>query len=184
MLNKFRHVEGDSDGHIEWQCLKCREKFSAPMLYGWKFCPLCGTQWEGELKWEKPFYQMKHMKNPYTWVIQERSVYTHAEGDRITEWKDSCKRMEAWMYGRWVKAKDVLDWYKNEIHLIQADLASEEKMHKRYCERMGTSDPFSPFAVYQIRLVVRKEGVADRTILEYLPGVEVGKTSMAWMEED
>jgi len=58
-INLWRYVRYTDDGCAVYQCLKCSGKWEARDLPGWtdrdsgvytpvwKFCPLCGTQWEG-----------------------------------------------------------------------------------------------------------------------------------------
>lgn len=182
MLNRFRHVRSDHDDYNSWQCLKCREQFAAPSTHNWKFCPLCGTCWEGQLEWEKPYYQISTIENPYTWVIQERSIFRHADGESITEWKDTYKNLQAWLWGRWTKASDVFEMWNTEIAFAQSDLLEEKKRHIRYCEHMGKHEPFRPFSIQQLRLVVRKNGQPDKIIKEYLPTYQEGKPSMVWLD--
>ena len=187
MLNQFRHVTGDVDGHNTWQCLKCREKFGAPSTHNWKFCPLCGTAWDSELKWEEPEWKreywrrVKHMANPYTWVIQERRIFRSCDGECITEWQDTYRNLEAWLWGKWTTAKDVLDMWKTEIGCLQADLTEEQAQHIRYCEHMGKDEPFHPFSIGQLRLVVRKPGQPDKIVKEYLPVYQEEPASTGWL---
>lgn len=181
MLNKFRYVTGDSDGHNTWQCLKCREMFSASSLYNWKFCPLCGTQWDGEVKWEEKYYPVKFMENPYSWVIQERNIFRHEYGDDMDGWKDTYKVLDAWKWGQYTTSKEVLQAWKNQIEYAQADLNEERKRHEVWCEHSGKWLPFHPFHIVQLRLVLRKKGHPDKIVLKYLESYQ-GEPSMAWLD--
>lgn len=171
MLNKYRHVEDcrDSDGHASWQCLKCRAQFSAPSLYGWKFCPLCGTQWDGEMQWEKERHYPREAVNPYAMVIQDRIVYRCRDGDSVRDWKDTYRSLKKWQWGREMTVKEFLEMWQNEVGLAQGDANEERKSHEAYCKHSGKSEPFSPFSITQLRMVLRKEGQPDKVVFEYLP---------------
>ncbi len=52
MLNRWRLVEYTDDGCSIYECLKCDAQWEArtsPEHSHWRFCPVCGTQWQGAL---------------------------------------------------------------------------------------------------------------------------------------
>ena len=179
MLNKFRVVCGEHDGHSTWQCLRCRKMFYAPHVRDWNFCPLCGTRWDGELTWSKPRYPEKALENPYTWVIQERSVFTCHR----SEWKDTYRHMKAMEWGwKRTSAKDVLRMWKGEVGELIGQMRIEAKGHAAYCKHMGKDEPFVPFSLGHVRLVLRRDGKPDLIVFEYLPTYDnLGPTSQAWI---
>jgi hypothetical protein len=52
MINDWRSVEYTDDGCTEYQCLSCKTSWEArtsPEHAHWRFCPVCGIQWTGQL---------------------------------------------------------------------------------------------------------------------------------------
>lgn len=61
MLKKWAYKKYMDDGHVKYQCCACRGYFSTGDYLGythsehgwvtcWKYCPLCGVEWEGAVK--------------------------------------------------------------------------------------------------------------------------------------
>lgn len=53
MINKWRMIQYTDDGCELYQCLHCYNSWEArtnPKWGKWKFCPVCGTRWDGQLK--------------------------------------------------------------------------------------------------------------------------------------
>ena len=119
-MNKWRVYRGDHDGHCTYQCLKCKGYIRATEAVkydNWKFCPLCGTQWESEHKWEKPYYNIKRSFTNY-FQLQYRTYIdwefiggepsqheTHWQnGSQIPDRKDAL-----------IRAKYLLEDYKSDF---------------------------------------------------------------------
>ena len=51
-IPKFREINYTDDGCSAYQCLSCKNQWEARTSpeYGWKFCPYCGVEWNGEVK--------------------------------------------------------------------------------------------------------------------------------------
>lgn len=64
-MNKFR-IKSMYDEYNVYVCLKCKGDFTSNCLRGegWKFCPLCGTRWDGEFTKRNPRYTLP---NKYDW---------------------------------------------------------------------------------------------------------------------
>lgn len=163
MLDKVRHV--DNDGHDAWECLKCYGRFYASTIHGWKFCPLCGVFWDGRLEWEKPYYPTKHVRNSCSWVVQERSIFKHCDGESFSHWQDTYPIRES--AGEGTAAVALRTWQEH-LDMVTAHLHEQAKDHETYCGHTGKVEPFTPFAIPQARLVFRKEGHPDKVVLERL----------------
>ena len=50
MINKFRHIQYTDEGCDEYQCLSCYGKLEIRYINNWKFCPMCGIEFSGELE--------------------------------------------------------------------------------------------------------------------------------------
>jgi hypothetical protein len=90
-INYWRHVDSDHDGHNENQCLQCGERFVGH-CHGWRFCPLCGTQWLGQ--WPLPekqervraeFWRMQNAERE-RWANRKPHTIWVIEGREWTKW--------------------------------------------------------------------------------------------------
>lgn len=95
-LNKYRLKCHLDDGITAYQCLRCKNGWSLGSgMENWKFCPYCGTQWEGrhecKPKDEKEYelykrWEEKKPRNPssvkYEWRLQH--CYPGVDG----KWED------------------------------------------------------------------------------------------------
>jgi len=90
VLNKYCYVEARDDGCSLYECLACRNQWEIRVgMKNWKWCPFCGTEWEGELEWdiqkkfEKPYDNPRsrkdRLRNLAQVNIQERFVESGAE---------------------------------------------------------------------------------------------------------
>lgn len=87
------------DGMSVFQCLNCKDYFdngSSPFgekqydgtysNYGYKFCPYCGIQWDGELDWgcwDVKYFDVndiRKQKPDIIWNIQEATVWKQNDG--------------------------------------------------------------------------------------------------------
>lgn len=105
-MNKWRIHRGDHDGHCSYQCLKCKGYIRATygMQYdNWKFCPLCGTQWEGEHKWEKPYYEQKRQFHNH-YRLEYKS---YIDWEWLGEGENTVNHWQGWNVG--YERKDVLE---------------------------------------------------------------------------
>lgn len=108
-INYWRAVRYTDDGCTEYQCLACGERWegrSGPG-YGWKFCPYCGTLWDGERPQSKRlaklerFYELRlqasmgrggeEPRRPwsigYWWVIEKRETWFYdGEPPSVRPW--------------------------------------------------------------------------------------------------
>lgn len=171
MLNRWRYVAYTDDGASIYQCLKCYEKWEARTSPGdrWRFCPYCGTIWDGQHEWDAEkkwnFRQRKSYVSPFIWVIQEKVLFSDFEKD----WADTYKRMDAFSWGRWTTAREVLSMWKTEIAVANENINEEKKSHKQYCKYSGKNIPFCAFTVTQLRLIARWADGLQKAALEYLP---------------
>lgn len=79
MLNKFREVLYVDDGVTQYECLKCHKPFQARGLFGWNYCPHCGTKWDGQLLWDETcVYERRH-----GWKCKAKPAYSR----RVPEWR-------------------------------------------------------------------------------------------------
>lgn len=95
-LNKWRIVHDLDDGQGEFQCLKCRKRWEAGYQYyhePFVFCPWCGIQFEGELKWrpewdspEDKWRDLKRMHrrdvdalHQYDWIVEHKVVWRNPD---------------------------------------------------------------------------------------------------------
>jgi hypothetical protein len=107
MINKYRYIQYVEDGTSEYQCLSCyglMNIYDNPEWSNWRFCPLCGVEWDGKLEcrskhvapWEYRLQEarrddiIRSIEDRVTrektrgWVIEERTVFWDKDGDNTT----------------------------------------------------------------------------------------------------
>ena len=73
-MNRYRYVEDNYDASPSWQCLKCKRYFTAYHDHTYRFCPYCGTEWDGrhecKAKWDRLYADSCRKLKPYRYEIQ------------------------------------------------------------------------------------------------------------------
>ncbi len=153
----YRFVSSEPDGHSTHQCLSCKKEIYAPSLYSWKFCPFCGIEWQGELKWDEEKKAKHKCWYPYgnntespsfTMVIQERTQWRNEDTEK--PWQDS--------YSKWdniVNTGYSLSKYSLERWQLAVADARQHEFYKS-----------------QVRLVIRYPNGNEKVVLSYLPALK------------
>jgi len=90
-MNRWREIQYVDDGCTAYQCLQCKESFTSRTEcggdHGYKFCPFCGTKWEGEHLWQDKIEYFPFVELPLEaqWVMFSRSRFANSD-DAWTDW--------------------------------------------------------------------------------------------------
>lgn len=175
-INYWREIRYVDDGVYNFECLNCYNKWDARTSpRNWKLCPYCGTNWLGEyvyddskkpknLYWNAFSYgKLNQNKNYFTWVIQEKKLFSNFEKD----WDNTY-----WSYdSRKYDYKYVLESWKRIVAEEKAFQEEEKTNHLKCIELYGKDkkEPFHPLCISQYRLIVVKENIPNKVVLKYLP---------------
>lgn len=121
-INKWRLIEpsGNEDPGSA-QCMMCKE--TCYEQYDMKFCPFCGTQWEGQLECSEKGRKWEDMVRKYG-----RSIYDNRRCDKScwsVQWKltdlangEKCGR-DKWAKERCFNRYDAVVKYKDKRHELE-----------------------------------------------------------------
>ena len=141
MIDKFRQVRYTDDGCYLYQCLSCYKELEIRYIPNWKFCPMCGIEYSGELEcrpshepswlWkldlpENKRYELNKKcwkKDKAVWVIEERTVWWNViDGELIYKYYREHPGATDWgVYQRYDKGqKTALSILKDLKYLRQS----------------------------------------------------------------
>lgn len=132
-MNKWRKVQYLNDGVDEYQCLKCKSRFCVfSYVELWKFCPFCGTQWEGqhecstrderrekiydkmtEAQREQESLRYREFKSHF--VVQKQCLWKWEPQLVEEEWNDLMMSSELGYKEAFLRWKAELEFNKDEI---------------------------------------------------------------------
>jgi len=146
-LSKYRNVDYTDDGCTLYECLNCYKRWEArtnPEWSEWKFCPTCGCEWEGELKWDssKPRYyplrpSFPNSDNPFK--LYGHSLHLEERGLLENE-KDEEENWTAWdnltLYpSEYKDCKPIVNFLENNTYHKRT--ISLFKLYKRFHELLS-----------------------------------------------
>jgi len=183
-IPKWRQVQYEDDGVYSYECLSCYHGFSVATGYlDWKFCPYCGIEWEGEVKWEK---------EKYSSYVREREYSVHLEARKLLSDEDP-EDENSWM---WEGAHDLfhfrdlppkvdfaINGNKTTWTGKPPTLAERIRFHKKVAvaiaesaEELGTSWDWLDYTdAIEMRLCIEIREYGQTTRKLYFPLEEIGR---------
>jgi len=145
VVNKWRFVRYIDDGHNSFQCLKCKEFFTAasgPENPKWLYCPMCGSKWAGkhECKEQHDRIYASSVPSSRYWVIECRTIW----GGVPQEWKQERALPLSW------PAKQVYDMLKEMRDVEPDDVDWGRTLRFEYRVRI-VSEVYSKWSEYHTR---------------------------------
>ena len=117
MINHWRLVKHTDDGCSVYECLSCLAEWEARTSpeCGWKFCPACGTRWNGPLpnyrelankawerrrqRWVAPHYERGKRLSAPEWRCESRNLnYDQDWEPDGTPFQGTAKAAWSWLH--------------------------------------------------------------------------------------
>ncbi len=92
-INYWRCIDVDHDNHHTNQCLQCGEKFVGYCGREWKFCPLCGTCWVGQIELSQRLKNLHRMWDSQKYVHRSHWIIQRREW---AQWPDEERKYTNW----------------------------------------------------------------------------------------
>ena len=114
MINKYRHMHYTDDGCDEYQCLSCYKQLEIRFIPDWKFCPMCGIEFSGQLKCRETHqpswlykldldhdarYELESRgwkKKEAGWAIEKRTIWFDRSDDGEITYRSDHPGAEKW----------------------------------------------------------------------------------------
>jgi hypothetical protein len=97
-INYWRRVDSDHDGHITNECLQRYGRFTGG-AYGWRYCPLCGTEWVGEQTETEEQRERRYTEDRHRWSQRDNRPTVSRWVIEYREWSQWQDEPVKW--GQW-----------------------------------------------------------------------------------
>lgn len=149
----WRYVDYTDDGCSVYECLDCYRSWEArtdPKYSGWKFCPYCGCEWEGQREWDSNAKWNRKRGVPLKnnmrlimslFVVQNRCV--PYDGSEPTEWKSISHGSENFLdaiqtieFYSTQEATSEPFWSKEEFRIVFDPYKDKYNVHKKISKQL------------------------------------------------